>query len=224
MVELQVDALEADDELPRDCFVALRLGESQKLARLSSSRIYRFPKAGDCRSGKIEVFKRLGGATIDYDPENEIVRKVAVKCHGEDRMVDLCIGVERDLQSRESQRSRKQVRVSRQSDKMRASKDYLREHGVEARLAEAMQAVLRERPENPTEFLAATFLGYSSKARLSDEQVAHAGDPEGETQNMELSADAEALFNRIDTDHDGIISHEEFDLAVQNGLITEIDS
>lgn len=173
MVELRVDSLQASD-VPHDCFVAVRLGEAQKLARLASTRVFRFPQAAaDCRTGKIEVFRRLGGASIDVDAEDKRLRKVSVNCGekfpiGADgsRKIDLHIAVE---ESQDDNIEHKKKRdSSAKSVKVRTSKDYLRRHGVEAKLTEAMQAVLRERPENPTDFLAAKFLSWSQVTLAED--------------------------------------------------------
>merc|ERR1719414_2338961 len=44
--------------------------------------------------------------------------------------------------------------ATKKGTKMRAAKEYLSKHGIEVRLAEVMSAVLRERPDNPANFIA----------------------------------------------------------------------
>jgi len=56
MVELKVE-VPADVPI-NDCFISVRVGETQKLSRLSGSRTYSFPHSGDRRYGKIEVKKK----------------------------------------------------------------------------------------------------------------------------------------------------------------------
>merc|ERR1712060_162021 len=44
------------------------------------------------------------------------------------------------------------------STKSKVAKEYLRKHSLELQLSEAMQAVLRSRPDDPVQFLADTLL------------------------------------------------------------------
>merc|ERR1712183_461826 len=67
-----------------------------------------------------------------------------------------------------SKRSQRTQNKTKGNDKVGVAKDYISYHNLEARLAEAMQAVLRERPENATEFLAARLLRYSPTYRTQE--------------------------------------------------------
>jgi len=156
MVELRLESFE-ELNLPKDVFVSVRIGEAQKLSRLSANRVYKFPKAGDRRFGKIEVFRRIGACSVDVDPTNKDLRDLSISCNeagfGALNLKMAVAGEEPVQKDKEDSGD-----VKKEGGKVKAAKEYLSRHGLEVRLSEAMQAVLRERPENPAEFLAARLL------------------------------------------------------------------
>lgn len=159
MVELKLESIEEQD-LPRDCFISVRVGETQKLSRLAATRVYRFPQAGDRRYGKIEVFRRIGACSVDIDPTVMGTREVAISCADAGfGGLGLRIGVEPDEESKKKVEDPLDGSSKKAGTKVKAAKEYLSKHGLEVRLSEAMQAVLRERPDNPTEYLAYRLLG-----------------------------------------------------------------
>mmetsp|Transcript_83843 Transcript_83843/g.166365 ORF Transcript_83843/g.166365 Transcript_83843/m.166365 type:complete len:364 (+) Transcript_83843:96-1187(+) len=155
MVDIRLDALEVAD-MPQDIFLSVRVGETQKLSKLSSSRIYKFPSVQGRRFGKIEVFRRIGACTVDVDPVNSDPRNVSIGC-GEDALGVIGFSV-----AVESKAAAKKGEEPKKDDKMKAAKDYLQKHGLEMQLSEAMQAVLRERPDAPAQFLANKLLAAAS--------------------------------------------------------------
>lgn len=54
MVELSLET--SEHGLPKDCYLSIRVGEVQKLSRLSGTRSFKFPQSTKSRFGKIEVF------------------------------------------------------------------------------------------------------------------------------------------------------------------------
>mmetsp|Transcript_496 Transcript_496/g.894 ORF Transcript_496/g.894 Transcript_496/m.894 type:complete len:599 (-) Transcript_496:410-2206(-) len=165
MVELRLESIE-ERMMPKDVFISVRVGDTQKLSRLAATRNYRFPQAGDRRYGKIEVFKRIGACSVDIDPSIAGAREVNVNC--EDAgfgSLGLKIGVEADEAHKklEDEKASTGDHGSKKAGtKVKAAKEYLSKHGLEVRLSEAMQSVLRDRPENPTEYLAMKLLGKSA--------------------------------------------------------------
>lgn len=157
----------------RDCFVSVRLGETQKLSRLAPSRVYRFPDGGDHSHGKIEVFRRLGTCNVDVDPEVAGAREVVMDC-SDAGFGRVSLSVEREVPGA-SEGDTQACPVgdaecpTQRTGKMMAAKEYIKQHGLEARLAESMQALLRERPEHALEFLAKRFLRYSPTYNGDDE-------------------------------------------------------
>lgn len=178
MVELRVDILE-ELGLPNDCFVSVRIGEMQKLSRLAPKRIYRFPKSymGDAerRYGKIEVFQRIGSSSVGIDPitQGGEKRNITVSCN-EAGFGSLQLQVEVAGQDGEGQQECRLQNFSTdvdlvakaskgtQATKVKVAKDYLAKHGLEAKLSKVMQAVLRELPADPSEFIAFRLLHWHS--------------------------------------------------------------
>mmetsp|Transcript_83336 Transcript_83336/g.131579 ORF Transcript_83336/g.131579 Transcript_83336/m.131579 type:complete len:610 (+) Transcript_83336:60-1889(+) len=158
MVELKLESIE-EQNMPRDCFISVRVGDTQKLSRLAATRVYKFPQAGDRRYGKIEVFRRIGACSVDIDPSNINLREINVDCKEAGfGSLGLRINVEGD-EAVKKKLEDMAPEGKKVGTKVRAAKDYLSKHGLEVRLSEAMQAVLRDRPENPTEYLAMKLLG-----------------------------------------------------------------
>jgi len=143
--------------MPQECFISIRVGETQKLSRLCAGRSYHFPTIAEGRRiGKLEVFQRIGECNVDVDVSNPKKRDTSVDCSdaGFGRL-QLKMGVistvgkviEPDT-GPESPRT-----------KLQSAKDYLTKHGLEMKLSEVVQEVLREKPDRPFEFLAEKFLG-----------------------------------------------------------------
>merc|ERR1719159_1761328 len=83
MVELKLEALDFDNSAG-DTYVAVRVGESQKLSRLSASRNFKFPEKalGNRKFGKLDVFKRVGSASIEVRPDPDVaVQELQVDCN-----------------------------------------------------------------------------------------------------------------------------------------------
>lgn len=161
MVVVRLDLAE-DLGCSSDCFVSVRIGDAQKLSRLSSSRTYHFPQAGDRRYGKIEVFRRIGACGVDVDPANNGLRQVHIGC-GDSGALRLNVAV----QAEPGVKCKGEQVVAKEEEKpsggkVKAAKDYLNKHGIEFILSEAMQAMLRIRPDDPAKFLAEKLLGSST--------------------------------------------------------------
>jgi len=155
--------------MPQQCFISVRVGDTQKLSRLSSQRYYRFPQADGKHYGKIEVFKRIGAGSVDIDPQTLGIREVNVDCR-ESGFGNLKLKVEVNKNKTADQSSNTPSRP-KYAEKARAAKEYLTKHGLEVQLSEAMQIVLREQPEHPAEFLAAMLMGQSPRGKLRTDKV-----------------------------------------------------
>lgn len=156
MVELTLENVE-NDGMPAECFVSVRVGDAQKLSRLSAARVFRFPQAGDRRFGKIEVFRRIGACSVDVDPAREGLREVTVNC-GDAGFGSLGLRLAVGGEAVKQKKAEEAAHSKKAGTKEKAAKDYLAQHGLEIQLSEAMQALLRERPDNPTEYLASKLL------------------------------------------------------------------
>jgi len=153
MVEVKFDAVSKMDL--SDCYVAVRIGEVQKLARLPASKALSFPKAGDRHFGKVEVYRRIGGCGVDFDPMKAGDRQVSMDC-----------GAAGDLRLNIAVEGTKGPEAATDADptaaggaREKAAKEYLRKHSVELQLSEAMQCLLKEKPDDPIDFLVSKLLG-----------------------------------------------------------------
>eukprot|EP00929_Paragymnodinium_shiwhaense_P033630 TRINITY_DN18432_c0_g1_i1.p1 TRINITY_DN18432_c0_g1~~TRINITY_DN18432_c0_g1_i1.p1 ORF type:complete len:1240 (-),score=329.16 TRINITY_DN18432_c0_g1_i1:449-4168(-) len=171
MVELRLDSVISQD-LPTDCFLSVRIGDAQKLARLASGRVFRFPQAKVTDQplgsyGRVEVFQRIGSCTMDVDSRVKEPRELGISCadHG---FGFLGLKVHVDEAGANARRSSKEAprpaagvaapTAEQPDEKLQAAKTYLNKHAVEVHLSQAMHALLREKPDNPAEFLATRLL------------------------------------------------------------------
>lgn len=154
MVELRLDTLDVDDN---DTFVSVRVGEVQKLSKLTPSRHYRFDQAavGDRKFGKVEIFRRVGSTSVSIKnaSETELIQEVSVPLK-DASPVTFNVAVNSRPEAQEKRRKAADKLKTRDGDsKVSQAKQYLVEHNLEERLAEAVQAVLREKPEDPSAFI-----------------------------------------------------------------------
>eukprot|EP00929_Paragymnodinium_shiwhaense_P103796 TRINITY_DN6756_c0_g1_i1.p1 TRINITY_DN6756_c0_g1~~TRINITY_DN6756_c0_g1_i1.p1 ORF type:complete len:581 (+),score=193.27 TRINITY_DN6756_c0_g1_i1:108-1850(+) len=155
MVEVRVDTVDNLSDF-KDCFMAVRIGDHQKLSRLKDSRTFKFPTAASSHHvGKVELFRRVGHASIDVDPMNNELRLIRVDCK-QGGMGGLNMSI--DVKCDDVTKTGLQKASKKDSQKASKAKDYLMKHGLEVQLSEAMQSVLKALPENPAEFLANTLL------------------------------------------------------------------
>lgn len=163
MVQLRLQPVK-EATVPSDCFVSVRLGQTQKLSKLDGLRSYRFPHTGDVRYGKIEIFRRIGVASVDMYQSFGTSRELNINCFDHE-FAELGLNVMVDAEEKEKkqvQAKLKEAENDKIAAKVKSAKDYLNKHGLEVQLSEAMQDILRERPENPAQFLAAQLLKSSS--------------------------------------------------------------
>lgn len=160
MVHLTLEPTD-DASMPKDCYVSVRVGETQKLSRLSGVRTFRFPQAANKSYGKIEVFQRIGAVALDMEPVSKGMREILISCEQAGfGTLGLRAAVEGNEGKEGAEKSLEDMHQAAKSsaNRVKSAKDYLHKHGVEARLAEAMQMLLRERPADPMEFLAVCLL------------------------------------------------------------------
>jgi len=159
MVELKLEPL--DGNLTKDYYVSVRVGEVQKLSRINAGRGYKFPSSaiGERKFGKIEIFKKVGHASVGIVPENGVDQEVRVDLEDETKVrfkVALNTDEEKSASRPVRMEATQEKSPGRKQDhsKVQAAKAYLEQHNLEMRLSEAMQAVLREKPEDPAAFVA----------------------------------------------------------------------
>jgi len=156
MVDLKLETLDVDN-VPKDTFVAVRVGEVQKLSRVTAAKNYKFPQAavGERKFGRVDVFRRVGSASISIKNSGACETTQEVSVELQDAPVvnfRVQLGAKPEAQEKRMQDAEK-LKASGANPKVQQAKHYLLEHNLEERLSEAMQAVLREKPEKPEEFI-----------------------------------------------------------------------
>lgn len=134
----------------QDIFVSLRVGEVQKQGRWNGSKTYRFPDPGEgARSfGRVEVYQRVGAATISFDDALDGRQEVKVPYKDGRGSLQMKVGVNQTAPPQTPT-----DKVGRAKARMDAASRYLAEHRIEEMLAEAMREVICSKPDDPHSFL-----------------------------------------------------------------------
>jgi len=165
MVAVKFEGLEGACAL-EDCYVSVRIGNVQKLSRMSlERRVYDFPETGEAnKSGRVEIFRRVAACSIDLDSQagSRIVRWDATSTVDPFfENVNIEVLLDEDTSTKDTKDEVTPVSNAPQGKRVarrQMATDYLGKHCLESQLASMMKAVLQEMPANPTEFLAARFL------------------------------------------------------------------
>jgi hypothetical protein len=147
-MELRVESLEGSS-LPPGCYVGIRVGEVLKQGRYEPQRCYHFPHVDRRRNAKIDVYQHIGSCLVAVDPETTSEHSVGLTATDPSFSgMRLKVNV-----SSKGDVLNKQQREERTKALKNQAKDYLCKHGIEERLSEAVKALLKEQPADPTEFL-----------------------------------------------------------------------
>lgn len=147
-MELRVESVPGVN-LPAGCYVGVRVGEVLKQGRYEPNRCYHFPQIDRRRSAKVDLYQHVGSCIVPVDPEMKSTHELAVSC-SEPALRGLRLKVSVESKSKDTGKEHREARA--QALKTQA-KDYLSKHCIEDRLSDAVKALLREQPEDPTEFL-----------------------------------------------------------------------
>mmetsp|Transcript_122419 Transcript_122419/g.305587 ORF Transcript_122419/g.305587 Transcript_122419/m.305587 type:complete len:301 (+) Transcript_122419:103-1005(+) len=144
-MELRVESA----DIPTGCYVGVRVGDVLKQGRYEPSRCYHFPQVDRRRNARIDIYQHVGSAVVAVDPDTKSSHEVKVQ------NIDLTsppMTLQVNVQSKASDAA-KENREQRTKALKTQAKDYLSQHSIEERLSEAVKALLKEQPADPTEFL-----------------------------------------------------------------------
>lgn len=162
-MEICLDAV-GGDEPPNDTFISVRIGGAHKQTRFVSSRTHRFP-ATVCHEpyGRIEVFKRVGTAPLNFDNSAAEVHDVEVPC-AYPGMSKLCFraSVKRSEQGMASFPDK----LSRSKAREAAAQKYFAEHDLQVMLSDLVQEMINKKPNDPYKFLSQKLSRPGSAAAL----------------------------------------------------------
>jgi len=147
-MELRVEAAEGCI-MPSGCYVGVRIGETLKQGRYEPQRCYHFPQVDRRRNAKIDLYQHVGTCTVVADPEAKSTHDVAVTSTDPSwQGARLKVSVQSQVDD-----SAKKQREARMKTLKSQANDYLSKHNIEERLSEAVKALLKEQPADPTDFL-----------------------------------------------------------------------
>jgi len=151
MVEIKLQTVDFE-HFTNDHYISVRVGEAQKLAKLANSRTFKLSSSaiGNRKFGKVELFKRVGSCPVCVDPASAGgVNELEVSFD------DTCLHLNAEVSSADGRsKGVSKAGTKGESEEQRRATEYIQEHNLELRLAEAMQQVLRERPADPAQFIA----------------------------------------------------------------------
>lgn len=173
-MEVRLETLGA--ELPRDCFVSVRLGESLKQRRWDpSSCCYHFPLPERRRTAKIDVYKLVGTCAASVDPEmstSDEVKLMAVEPDAAPFKFRVSVTTKPTALKDDAK-----TREARTKDAKDSALGYLQSHKVEEKLAEAIRLLLKVRPDDPVDFICSHLRGPAAGPPPVPEQKAHVAQP-----------------------------------------------
>eukprot|EP00927_Polykrikos_kofoidii_P068895 TRINITY_DN64247_c0_g1_i1.p1 TRINITY_DN64247_c0_g1~~TRINITY_DN64247_c0_g1_i1.p1 ORF type:complete len:336 (-),score=42.58 TRINITY_DN64247_c0_g1_i1:120-1127(-) len=130
------------------CYVSVRLGDTLKQGRYEPQRVYRFPNVERRRNAKIDLYEHMGSCVVSVDPDAKSVHDVWVSRNDPQAPpMRLKVNVEANSADIGKQREKRAQAVKCQA------KEYLAKHGIEETLSEAVKALLKLQPIDPTDFL-----------------------------------------------------------------------
>jgi len=169
-MQVQVEA-GAGCNLPVGCYVGVRLGDVLKQGRYNPAQNYKFPRLERRRNAKIDLYKHVGQCTVALDPEIKTNSEVKIST-GDPEISQLSLKVSAQPErggkvtevAAEEQKDQKGERAKQV--KQQAAR-YMMKHGIEEKLSDAMKQVLKEKPEDPIEFICRQLLGPRWDAMLA---------------------------------------------------------
>eukprot|EP00929_Paragymnodinium_shiwhaense_P088485 TRINITY_DN487_c0_g1_i1.p1 TRINITY_DN487_c0_g1~~TRINITY_DN487_c0_g1_i1.p1 ORF type:complete len:495 (+),score=140.79 TRINITY_DN487_c0_g1_i1:96-1580(+) len=162
-MEIRLDTVNSLETLPKDMFVSMRVGDSQKQTRLAATRSFKFPvdaKGKHGPFGRVEVFRRIGAATVPLDQQVDGAQELEVGCSDmELSCLRLRLAVNAGAGGNAMQAPSSPLKAASHKGKFDQAKLYLDEHNLEEVIAAAMREVIRERPADPLKYLTENLIG-----------------------------------------------------------------
>jgi len=145
-MELRVES--TDGAMPVGSYVGVRVGDVLKQGRYDHNRCYHFPQVDRRRNAKIDIYKHVGSCVIAVDPEAKSIHEVVV-ASSDNSVGDLKLKVSTTSTNADAGK----LKDARTKQVKNQAKDYLNRYNIEEKLSEAVKALLKDQPANPTDFL-----------------------------------------------------------------------
>lgn len=196
-MELRVEAA-LGFTLPKNCFIGVRVGDVLKQGRYEPQRCYNFPQLDRRRNAKVDIYQHVGTCMVAVDPDTKATHEVAVSSLDPETPASR-IKIHVAAMSEEN----KQQREQRTKALKVQARDYLMKYSIEERLSEAVKALLKEQPADPTAFLCKQLTDWDKASAVTKEAAPAASDLpqvfEDESVNR-LRKDAREAFVRATDD------------------------
>lgn len=146
-MEVRVESA-AGFELPTGCYVGVRVGDVLKQGRYEPQRSYHFPAVDRRRNAKIDIYRHVGSCIVGVDPDAKSMQEVNVASNDPTIPgMKLKVNVQSSVVDVAKQRANRTQAVKSQA------KEYLSKFSIEEKLSEAVKALLKAQPADPTAFL-----------------------------------------------------------------------
>jgi hypothetical protein len=133
------------------------VGDVLKQGRYEPQRPYNFPAMERRRNAKIDIYRHVGSCVIAVEPEGKSSHEVPVASNDPTvPQMKLKVNIASSGVDATKQKETRTKAVKSQA------KDYLMKHQIEEKLSEAVKALLKEQPGDPTEFLVRHLTGGAS--------------------------------------------------------------
>lgn len=147
-MEVRVQSADGYD-VPPGCFVGVRVGDVLKQGRYEPSRSYHFPGLDRRRNAKIDIYRHVGSCIIALDPEATSTHEVKVS-HTDPTTPAMKLKVNVAASNAAAAGKKREARTKAVKHQ---AQDYLTKFNIEEKLSEAVKALLKEQPQDPTAFL-----------------------------------------------------------------------
>ncbi|CAK8998239.1 Uncharacterized protein SCF082_LOCUS5554 [Durusdinium trenchii] len=159
-MEVHVEAANAE-QLPKGCYVSVRVGDVLKQGRYEPQRAYNFPGIDRRRDVRIDVYQHVGNCLLTAEPDSSAMHDTYATSTNPD-FPAMKFKVSVSTKSEEVQKS-KTDRAAKMKGK---AKEYLGKHRIEELLSEAVKALLKEQPTEPVDFICKYLSGSKKEPKL----------------------------------------------------------
>ncbi|CAE7327605.1 unnamed protein product [Symbiodinium natans] len=146
-MELTVESVDGFS-LPNNCFIGVRVGDVLKQGRYEPHRCYHFPQIDRRRNAKVDIYQHVGTCLVAVDPDTKSSHEVSVTS-----MDPALPGTRIRINVQAKTEDGRANREERAKALKAQARDYLLKHNIEERLSDAVKALLKEQPKDPTNFL-----------------------------------------------------------------------
>jgi hypothetical protein len=143
--------------VPPGCYVGVRVGDVLKQGRYEPQRSYHFPAMERRRNAKIDIYRHVGSCVIPVDPEASGASHEVPVASSDPSVPEMRLKVNVQNSSLDAGKQR-EVRTKAVKNQ---AKEYLTKHSIEEKLSDAVKALLKEQPSDPTDFLCRFLTGGS---------------------------------------------------------------